>query len=164
MSLQSSDPLLTDESLILVIEDSHQDFTVLMRIMKQFAFTNPVYHIRNGDDALDYLYRREQYSDPTTAPRPALILLDLNLPGTDGREIIRQLKQDSALKRIPIVVLTTSSSPRDIEACYQDGANSYLLKSMGMDTFREHLRIFFQYWFGASILPGIGELSNGQSL
>jgi CheY-like chemotaxis protein len=80
-------------------------------------------------------------------------LLDLNLPGTDGRDVIREVKENKSLKTIPIIVFTTSSSPKDIESCYEFGANSYLMKPMGLKQLKKVITVFCQYWLETTILP-----------
>ncbi|MEB3339043.1 MAG: response regulator [Leptolyngbyaceae bacterium] len=139
--------------IILVVEDSDEDFAAFTRVMQTSGLKNPVYRVEHGEEALDYLYQTGSYSEPSTAPRPTVILLDLNLPGTDGREIIQQVKQDDTLKSIPIVVFTTSSNPKDIEICYRYGANSYLLKPIGSQALINTIQDFFHYWFEATVLP-----------
>jgi CheY-like chemotaxis protein len=108
---------------IMLVEDSPEDRMATLRAFKKAGMTNPVISCVNGDDALDFLYQRGAYSSAITASRPALILLDLNMPGTDGREVLSEIKNNNDLKSIPVVVLTTSSDARDIETCYQAGAN-----------------------------------------
>ncbi|NJM73393.1 MAG: response regulator [Scytonema sp. RU_4_4] len=141
------------KQVILFVEDSDEDFAAFTRIFQEAAFFIPVYRTCNGDDALDYLYRQGEYADPTKSPRPTIILMDLNLPGTDGRELIEKLKQDKQLRCIPIVVFTTSSSPKDVEACYQYGVNCYMLKPIGVEALRKTIRIFLDYWFKTAALP-----------
>ncbi|MBD2484547.1 response regulator [Planktothrix sp. FACHB-1365] len=137
---------------ILVVEDSDEDFTAFKRVMRQLSYSNRIYRVMDGDDALAYLYHQDYYSNPDIAPVPDLILLDLNLPGTDGREVIYQVKQDIILKSIPIIVLTSSSNPKDIETCYLYGANSYLLKPLGIDEFKQTIKHFLHYWLEVSLL------------
>ncbi|MBW4691247.1 MAG: response regulator [Lyngbya sp. HA4199-MV5] len=155
--LLSSVPFLRHNSdqrlVILVVEDSDHDFVALTRSLKQCAFTQPLYRVSNGEEALDYLHRRGDYGDPIAAPRPTLILVDLNLPGMDGREVIRQVKQDDALKHIPVIALTSSANAKDIELCYRYGANSYMLKPIGVELFQANVRTLLQYWFHSSVLP-----------
>lgn len=136
-----------------MVEDSDEDYAVFFRIMQDLNYLNPLYRVGDGDEALNYLYQRGEYAPPRPAPRPALILMDLNLPGTDGREVIKQIRRDEGLNCIPIVVLTTSSSPRDIKACYRCGANSYMLKPIGIEVLEQTIRDFFQYWFRSVALP-----------
>jgi CheY-like chemotaxis protein len=137
---------------LLIVEDSDDDFAALQRVMKRIAIENPIYRCADGDQVLDFLYRSGEYKT-VFAPRPSVILLDLNLPGTDGREVLEQVKQDQVLKEIPIVVFTTSNSPTDIEYCYQQGANGYLVKPMDIGEFQEIMQAFADFWLKANCLP-----------
>lgn len=114
---------------------------------------NPIYRCEDGDDALDYLYHRGEFSDPETSPTPGVILLDLNLPGTNGRDVLEVIKQDDALKKIPVIVMTTSSDERDIEGCYKAGANSYVHKPVDFDGFIRSIQRLTDFWFEIAILP-----------
>jgi len=138
---------------ILIVDDSAEDYETTVRALRVAKLANPVGWCRDGDDALDYLYRRGRYQDVDT-PRPAVILLDLNLPGTDGREVLAEVKQDESLKLIPVIVLTSSSDSRDIAACYAAGANSYMQKPVSFDGFVEAIRRMTGFWFEIAILPG----------
>ncbi|MGH8002666.1 MAG: response regulator [Brasilonema sp.] len=131
---------------LLVVEDSNEDFRMLQRFMRRMAVPNPIYRCTNGDEVLDFLYQEGNYQDPDLAPRPSVILLDLNLPGIDGRDILERLKQDKSFREIPIVVFTTSSNPRDIELCYQKGANGYLIKPMDAQELQKTIQAFVNYW------------------
>jgi len=139
--------------LLLVIEDSNEDFEALQRYIRRSPLTIPIYHCVDGDDALAFLDRTGRYADPQSAPRPGLILLDLNLPGTDGREVLRKIKQDETLKLIPVVVFTTSNNPKDIEACYRQGVNSYIIKPMDFNRLKRSIQILIDYWFDTTVLP-----------
>jgi CheY-like chemotaxis protein len=138
---------------LLLVEDSDEDFETFQRMMRKVSFTNPIYRCVDGDEALDFLYHTGNYIDSAQAPRPAIILLDLNLPGTDGREVLTQIKQDDALKTIPVVVFTTSSNPKDIETCYRYGVSGYILKPINISILMKTIQTFIDYWFEAVILP-----------
>ncbi|HYW18607.1 MAG TPA: response regulator [Nodularia sp. (in: cyanobacteria)] len=138
---------------LLVIEDSNEDFEALSRIMKKQAVVNPVFRCTDGEEALDFLYHTGTYNDSQKFPRPSLILLDLNLPGTDGREVLEQIKHDKNLKYIPVVVFTTSSNPKDIEICYQYSVASYMLKPIDINRLVETIKTFITYWLDIVILP-----------
>jgi CheY-like chemotaxis protein len=138
---------------LLVIEDSDEDFEALRRVISRQGVINPVFRCPDGDEALDFLYQTGNYSDAKTAPRPSIILLDLNLPGTDGREILEQIKQDRSLRNIPVVVFTTSSNPRDIEICYQYCVTSYILKPIDIKRLVETIQGFITYWLDIVVLP-----------
>ncbi|MDB9528765.1 response regulator [Oscillatoria sp. CS-180] len=147
---------MTDQSYpaLLVVEDSDEDFEALGRIMrKNCSIQVPLTRCIDGDDALDFLYRKGAYVDYATTDLPGLILLDLNLPGTDGREVLTEIKRDKRLRDIPVVVLTTSSNPKDVQACYQSGVNSYLIKPTNIQDFKASVSLFVDYWFRVAMLP-----------
>ena len=138
---------------ILLVEDSDEDYLAFTRALRDMAVTVSLPRCTRGEEALDYLYRRGRFADPAQAPRPALVLLDLNLPGLDGRELLTLIKGDEHLKSIPVVIVTTSHNPRDIEWCYQHGANSYQVKAIGYDQFRSAMRQLVEYWLTVCVLP-----------
>jgi len=138
---------------LLVVEDSNEDFEAFCRMIRKSAIVNPIYRCTDGEDALDFLHRAGPYSDAAKAPRPAMILLDLNLPGTDGREVLAEIKQDSNLKIIPVVVFTTSANPKDIEFCYWNGVNGYILKPIDVNKLMRTIQVVIDYWFEGVILP-----------
>ena len=140
---------------LLLVEDSDEDFEAFGRIMGKSAVTHLIYRCSDGDDALDFLYGTGEYANFTPAPRPAIIVLDLNLPGTDGREVLAQIKQDEDLKTIPVVVFTTSSNPKDIDICYRYGVNGYIIKPIDFTKLKKTLQILIDYWFEAVVLPEI---------
>jgi CheY-like chemotaxis protein len=141
---------------ILLVEDSPEDVEATRRAFRRSGLRNPLYHCATGDEALDYLHRRGSYADPESAPRPGIVLLDLNLPGTDGREVLEEIKTSEALKEIPVIVLTTSSDERDINGCYRAGANSYIQKPVDVDGFVRAIERLNGYWFEVVILPREG--------
>lgn len=150
----STDGMITSsiraaQASLLVIEDSDEDFAAFERIARRAAIPNPIYRCADGDEALVCLHQIAS----ADSPRPSMILLDLNLPGTDGRDVLRQIKQNPALKTIPVVIFTTSSNPRDVEACYQQGVNGYLIKPIDVVQLKRTVQLFFEYWFGVSLLP-----------
>jgi CheY-like chemotaxis protein len=140
-------------SPLLLVEDSDEDYVALVRAIQQTGLNTPHHRCRDGDDALEYLRRSGRYADPATAPRPALILLDLNLPGTDGREVLQVVKYDGELSSIPVIVMTTSSNPTDIIECYRHGANGYQVKTSNYEGFRREIQRTVDYWFHTAVLP-----------
>ena len=138
---------------ILVVEDSPEDYETLVRAFRVAGLKNTVYHCGTGDEALDYLYRRGAYADGQSAPAPGLILLDLNLPGTDGREVLKEIKSDPELRSIPVIVLTTSRDERDIQDCYAAGANTYVQKPVDLQGFVDAATRLKDYWLEIAILP-----------
>ncbi len=149
-----------EHPVIVIIEDSDEDFYTFMRVTQTIdPLKRSLYkflRFEDGDEALDYLFRQGDYQS-LTAPLPVAILLDLNLPGTDGRDIIKKVKQTLHLQMIPVIVLSTSSSAYDIQSCYQYGANCYMLKPMGVLKMQQTVQILFQHWFQLTILPSYGQ-------
>ncbi|UYZ61557.1 response regulator [Hymenobacter weizhouensis] len=139
---------------ILVVEDSIEDFTALGRAFRKHALQNPVLRCENGDQALQYLQGHgKAVGWPSVLP--ALVLLDLNMPGTDGRMVLEALKNDPELLSIPVIIFSTSSSEQDIQDCYQLGANSYLTKPLEYAALEEKIRLAIQYWLETSELPKV---------
>ncbi len=138
---------------ILLVEDSPEDYEATLRAFRRSGLKNPIVRCEDGDTALDYLFRRGAYAEPETSPRPGVILLDLNLPGTDGRQVLQEIKKVEGLRKIPVVVLTTSSDQRDIDACYHAGANSYIQKPVDLEGFFRAIERLNGYWFEVVILP-----------
>ncbi|MEM7759263.1 MAG: response regulator [Cyanobacteria bacterium P01_A01_bin.40] len=141
------------EQPLLIIEDSDEDFAALARIISKTKISNPVYRCEDGEEALKFLYHEGEYADQTLAPRPSLIVLDLNLPGTDGRELLAEIKQNANLQTIPIVIFSTSSNPKDIDACYRYGISGYMVKPMDINRLNRLVETFLEYWFQAVELP-----------
>jgi CheY-like chemotaxis protein len=142
-------------AILLIIEDSDEDFEALCRMMQNTPIRCQIYRCHDGDEALDFLFHTGQYADTATSPVPSLVLLDLNLPGLDGRDVLSQVKQNETLRSIPVVVLSTSNHPKDIRACYQIGVNGYLIKPINALKFKRTVQIFMEYWFDAIALPDI---------
>ena len=138
---------------LLVIEDSDEDFEAFHRMMKYTTTQCRVYRCHDGDEAIDFLLHTGQYADVNSAPVPSVILLDLNLPGLSGQEVLSYVKQSESLKKIPVIVLSTSNNPKDIQGCYQTGVNSYLIKPIDAIQFKQTVQVFMEYWFNAIVLP-----------
>lgn len=141
------------QPLLLVVENNNEDFETFQRFLRQSPLDIPVHRCINGSQALAFLYRTAPYADLDSAPRPGLVLLDLNLPGTDGREVLRRIKQDDDLKLLPVVIFTTSNNPKDIEACYRQGVNSYIIKPMDFSLLKRSIQTLLDYWFDVTVLP-----------
>lgn len=142
-----------EKQLILIVEDNDDDYMATMRAFKKANFANPIRRCTTGDQALDYLGQRGEFAAPGAAPRPSIILLDLNLPGTDGRDVLRIIKADKNLLMIPVIVLTTSHADQDIEQCYAAGSNSYVQKPVDFEGFVLAIARLSDYWLNVSILP-----------
>lgn len=143
---------MESNDVILVVEDSDEQYTAVLRAFQKSDVLNPVVRCTDGDEALDYLFRNGRFAG-VAAPAPAVILLDLNLPGTDGRDVLERVKADVGLRKIPVVVLTTSESPGDIALCYRAGASSYIIKPIRFDDFLKKVRALKEYWFETVALP-----------
>jgi CheY-like chemotaxis protein len=137
---------------ILLIEDSTEDYMVAQYILRR-VIDRPSMRCKDGESALDYLWRRGTYAKAQDASCPALVFLDLNLPTRDGCEVLRQIKQDARLRTIPVVVFTTSAQPHDIDTCHQLGANSYMVKPVDFERWRYTLELLMRYWFSVVTLP-----------
>lgn len=144
---------------ILIVEDSDDDFEVTERALKRHGnLLNPIFRCEDGDEALDFLLHQGEYTNPKDAPRPGIILLDLNLPGKDGRAVLSEIKANRKTNDIPVVVLTTSDDERDIENCYRMGANAYTKKPVDLNSFFESIKRLKEYWLEIALLPrGRGE-------
>ncbi|GCE20332.1 response regulator [Dictyobacter kobayashii] len=143
---------------ILIVEDSDEDFEVIQWALQKLSITTPIYRCDDGDDVLDFLHHRGKYAEKGTSPRPSLVLLDLNLTLMNGQEVLTQIKQDETLKMIPVIIWTTSADPKDIEICFKQGANSYILKPMTFEKLLEAVDLLNQYWFGVVMLPDTAEM------
>jgi CheY-like chemotaxis protein len=143
--------------LLLVVEDSNEDFEALQRFLGRSPIAIAIHRCMNGEQALAFLYRTGRYVERESSPRPGLIMLDLNLPGTDGREVLRRIKQDDNLNMIPVVVFTTSNNPKDIEVCYRFGVNSYIVKPMNFSQLKRDIEMLVEYWFEVTTLPDCPE-------
>ncbi|MGG6270458.1 response regulator [Leptolyngbya sp. AN03gr2] len=139
--------------ILLILEDSDEDFVAFERLLLQSQINCRLYRFTDGDEALRFLFCKGEYTDPRNAPRPSLILLDVNLPGTDGKEVLKQLKQDAGLRSIPTIALSGSTDPKEIETLYHLGANSYILKPINTAKFKTTMQLLLEYWFIASTLP-----------
>jgi CheY-like chemotaxis protein len=135
---------------ILLVEDSPADVLLTREAFEQNKILNTLYVAEDGVQAMDFLYKRGAYA---SVPRPDLILLDLNLPRKNGREVLAEIKADPDLKKIPIVVLTTSSAEEDVLRAYDLNANCYVVKPVGFDNFMEAVQSIRHFWFSIVTLP-----------
>ena len=132
--------------LILLAEDNADHAELIRTCLSEQKLLNEVIHVTDGEQALDYLLRRGKYADPTSSPRPDLILLDLRMPKIDGLEVLGQIKSTEGLKRIPVVILTTSDAEADVARAYDLHSNSYLVKPIEFDELFRKLQEMGFYW------------------
>jgi CheY-like chemotaxis protein len=138
---------------ILLIEDNPDHAELTIRALKDGNLLNRVHWVKDGQEALDFLYHRGQYVDGARAPRPGLILLDIKLPKLDGHEVLRRIKGEPVLRAIPVVMLTTSDQADEINESYKAGANSYVSKPVRFADFVETIKAVRLYWVLTCRLP-----------
>ncbi len=143
---------LPDLPFILMVEDNEDDYEATIRGFKKVCLENPVYWCNCGKDALSFLRHEAPYSDAPTQ-LPALILLDLNMPGIDGRRFLDIIKHDEALNTVPVVVLTTSIDKSDVNCCYRLGVSTYIQKPVSFEGLVDTTQCIKEYWFGIAVLP-----------
>jgi two-component system response regulator len=137
---------------ILLVEDNPDHGELTLRALKAGNMLNDIVWVKDGAEALDYLFRRGRYAQADRAPRPGLILLDLKLPKVDGHEVLRQIKSDEKLRTIPVVMLTTSGEESDVAESYGLGANSYVTKPVSFSEFMEKVKTVKLYWVLTNLL------------
>ena len=135
---------------ILLVEDSASDADLTEEALGEGKVLNHLHWVQDGVEALAFLHRQGKYSD---APRPDLILLDLNLPKKDGRDVLAQIKADPSLKLIPVVILTTSAAERDILRTYELNANCYVTKPIDLEQFISVVKLIEEFWLALVKLP-----------
>ena len=140
-------------AVILLAEDDRGDQELTRRALEEGKIRNDLRVVEDGEEALAYLYRRGKYKDPATSPRPDLLLLDLNLPRIDGRQVLEKVRSDSNMRRMAVVVLTTSRQEEDILRSYELGCNSFITKPVGMEQFIRVIHALEEYWFQIVVLP-----------
>ena len=131
---------------ILLVEDNPDDIMITQRALKEAKIINKLWIVRDGQEALDFLQHKGQYQDASANPKPGLIILDINLPKVNGLEVLKTIKQDPNLKRIPTVVLTVSRRDEDIVKGYNYGCNSFIQKPVEFEKFVEAVKLIGLYW------------------
>jgi CheY-like chemotaxis protein len=139
--------------VIVIAEDDDDDFLMAKEALEEARVVNDLYRVKDGEELMDYLLRREVYEVPKTSPVPSLILLDLNMPRKDGREALQDIKANPVLHSIPVVVLTTSKAEEDILRSYELGVNSFIRKPVSFEGFVETMKVLGRYWFEIVELP-----------
>ncbi len=132
--------------VVLMAEDNPHDIVATKRAWKKNNILNPLYIVKDGEECLDYLHQRGQYSDPESAPRPGVVLLDIKMPRIDGLAVLKHIREDENLHRLPVVILTTSKQEEDRIKSYELGANAYITKPVGFQNFSEAVKTINLFW------------------
>jgi len=144
-------------ALILLADDDPDDQLLVKDALLECGapaeLANTMRCVADGEELMDYLLHRGKYSDPASSPRPDMVLLDLNMPRKDGREALREIRGSAELRRIPVIVFTTSRSDTDIALIYDLGANSFVTKPVAFDSLVETLQMLSRYWLAVVELP-----------
>ena len=145
--------MIGEPIVILLVEDDPAHAEIVRRNLESSRLANRLVHVADGQAALDYMYRQEEYSDPEVSPRPGIVLLDLRLPKVDGLEVLATIKSDPGLSAIPVVILTTSSAEADMVKAYGSHANSYLVKPVDFQQFSALMETLGYYWLAWNEYP-----------
>lgn len=141
--------------VVVVADDDPDDRLLVEEAIEETNLCDKVFFVENGEELLDFLLHQGQYTDSRKAPRPDLILLDLNMPKKDGREALKEIKTNPTLRQIPIVVLTTSKTEEDIYRSYDLGVNSFISKPVSYENLIQLLKKIGVYWFETVSLPTV---------
>jgi CheY-like chemotaxis protein len=147
--------MMGEPVIVMLVEDNADHAELVIRTLEDHRIANTILHFRDGQAALDYLFRQKEYENPETSPRPHMILLDLRLPRVDGLEVLRIIKEEEVLKHIPVIILTTSEAERDVAQAYDNHVNSYLVKPVGFEEFSKLMHDLGFYWLGWNTHPRI---------
>jgi CheY-like chemotaxis protein len=139
--------------VILLVEDNEDHAEMVRRSFRTHRVANDIRHVTDGQAALNYLFREGEYSDPKKSPRPGVIFLDLRLPNVDGLDVLKEIKENKELFKIPVVVLTSSDEDKDVAKAYDWHANSYVVKPLDFKKFTELMRDLGYYWLGWNVHP-----------
>jgi len=145
--------MIGEPILILLVEDDPAHAEIVRRNLDEFRVANRIMHVSDGQEALDYLFHRGAYADPEQFPVPGMVLLDLRLPRVDGLEVLKTVKSDRDLCKIPVVILTTSAAESDMAMAYECKANSYLVKPVDLPQFTSLMSAFGFYWLAWNRYP-----------
>ena len=138
---------------ILLVDDNRMDVELTLDAFREAHLSNTMHVAMNGQDALDYLFGAGGYADRDQYPLPSIVLLDLKMPGIDGHEVLRRVKSAPGLKRIPVIILTSSKEEGDRALSYDEGANSYLVKPVSFEGFLDVVKKIQSYWIALNVSP-----------
>ncbi len=141
------------ELAVLLVEDNRDHAELISRCLEEDQIGGRLFHVSDGEEALEFLKHQGQYSGKSPVPRPSLIFMDLRLPKLDGLSLLRKIKGDAELSSIPVVVLTTSTADPDIQGAYAAQANAYLAKPLNYQEFKEHLQAATKFWLQCNRVP-----------
>jgi CheY-like chemotaxis protein len=147
--------MIGEPILVMLVEDNADHAELVIRTLEEHRIANKVRHFLDGQSALDYLFHRGEFSNPAENARPHVILLDLRLPRVDGIDVLKAIKEDDHLKSIPVVVLTTSEAEKDVAKAYYNHANSYLVKPVGFEEFKQLMDDLGFYWLSWNTNPEV---------
>ncbi len=145
---------------ILLVEDNPDDIEITKRALKEAKIINNVFVVRDGQEALDFFFHQGDYQEPSKAPIPGLVLLDINMPKVNGVEVLRRIKQDKVLRYIPVVMLTVSRRDEDIVKSYNLGCNSFIQKPVDFDKFVEVVKEINLYWCLLNVAVPLESIEN----
>jgi CheY-like chemotaxis protein len=131
---------------VLMAEDDEHDIVATKRAWKKHHIANPLYVVNNGEECLDFLHHRGKYTDPALAPHPGILLLDIKMPKMDGLTVLKNVRGDEKLRRLPVVILTTSKAEEDRYRGYELGANAYIVKPVGFENFSDAVKTISLFW------------------
>jgi len=135
-----------DPFVVLMAEDNEHDILATKRAWRKNHIVNSLYLVRDGEECLDYLYQRGKYSEPDAAPQPGILLLDINMPKMDGLAVLKHIREDEELHRLPVIILTTSNAERDRLESYDLGVNAYIVKPVGFENFSQAVKTINLFW------------------
>lgn len=138
---------------LLIADDDEEDRMLIKEALEESRLRNDIQFVEDGEELMDYLHHRGKFTDETKYPTPGLILLDLNMPKKDGREVLKEMKKDKSLKYLPVVVLTTSKAEEDIIKSYDLGVSSFITKPVSFNALVETMKTLSSYWFNIVELP-----------
>jgi CheY-like chemotaxis protein len=147
---------------VLLVEDSPRDAEMAIDALREYHLANDIVHVRDGAEALDYLYRRGAFAD-RSATLPTVVLLDLKMPKVDGLEVLRQMKGDPTLRMVPVVVMTSSSEDQDVVTSYQLGVNAYVVKPVKFHDFVDAVKSVGGFWLAVNEPPPVSSRHFGES-
>ena len=138
---------------VLLVEDDEDDICLVKKAFEKGKILNTLYAVRDGEEAMEFLCHTGRYKNKDKAPRPGIILLDLNMPRMNGHEVLDKIKKDEELRRIPVIILTTSDAPGDILESYDCGANTFITKPVEFNKFLDAILTLGKYWLSIAEVP-----------